>query len=141
LSTHVDQAPDGSCIVDVQHWLNAFAYVRAWYDTNRVLIFVRLDTIGWAGFSHDFCSLAGEQSPVAAAFAQLAAAKMGLLDGLIFVLQPSIPFACKLPSARQRALRNLNAATDRLAEEFFQRTRGLKPEKEERSIMGLLSMS
>ncbi|KAF7342549.1 Cytochrome P450 4F12 [Mycena sanguinolenta] len=64
--TIIDNIGDGA-IIDVEHWMNLVA----------------LDSIGIAGFSHDFRTLDGEYSSVAAAFESLSFEGQSLLSILI----------------------------------------------------------
>jgi hypothetical protein len=96
-----------------------------------------LDTIGIAGFGHDFRSLDGVSSPMSQVFELLGNSQMTLADGFVLVLQPIIPFATYYPSPRQSAILKMRAATQQLAKQFLLRDR--TEEKDNRSILGLLS--
>jgi hypothetical protein len=97
----------------------------------------RLDSIGRAGFSYDFGSLSGKSSEIATAFEILANVNVGIVDGLIFALQPTFAWVSKFPTRRQRGIHRLKAAAKEIAKEVMRRTK--EEEKDERSIMGLLS--
>ncbi|KAJ7015768.1 cytochrome P450 [Mycena alexandri] len=68
--TTLDNAPPDGVIIDVEHWANLVA----------------LDSIGIAGFSHDFRTLDGEYSAVAAAFDSLSFEGQGFLSNLVFLI-------------------------------------------------------
>jgi hypothetical protein len=97
----------------------------------------RLDSIGRAGFSYDFGSLAGKSSEIATAFDALASATLGIADGLIFALQPTFAWVSKFPTQRQRGIYRLKAAAKEIAKEVMRRTKEGK--EDERSVLGLLS--
>jgi hypothetical protein len=97
----------------------------------------RLDTIGLAGFSHDFGALDSKPSAVATAFADFAGAGMGLGDAFVFFAQFLFPEINSLPTPRQRAINNLHRASGELAKEITAKAE--KEEKGERSVMGLMS--
>ncbi|KAJ7705134.1 cytochrome P450 [Mycena metata] len=61
-------------IIEVQQWMNR----------------ISLDTIGLAGFSHDFCTLSGQTSKIADAFDSLGS-KPSFLDAIAFLLSTISP--------------------------------------------------
>ncbi|EMD31785.1 hypothetical protein CERSUDRAFT_100013 [Gelatoporia subvermispora B] len=115
---------DNSCIIDVEEWMNR----------------VSLDTIGIAGFSHDFGTLSGKHSAVADVFDQLGRLKptVGLMTmiaiGLVF------PAVMNIPTERHVLLHRLNTSMEMIATELLDNTRketdGVA--KIDNSIIGLL---
>jgi hypothetical protein len=101
----------------------------------------RLDTIGLAGFSHDFGALDSKPSAVATAFADFADAGMGLGDAVVFFVQFLFPQIISLPTPRQRAINNLHEASGQIAKEMIKKVQMDEREKGERSVMGLMSES
>jgi hypothetical protein len=99
----------------------------------------RLDTIGLAGFSHDFGALDSKPSAVATAFADFADAGMGLGDAVVFFVQFLFPQIISLPTPRQRAINNLHEASGQIAKEMIRKVQMDEREKGERSVMGLMS--
>ena len=116
-------------VIEVQSWMTR----------------VSLDTIGIAGFSHDFGTLDGKHSDVAETFDKFSsvqpsfAFKMAILLGLIF------PSLMKLPTSRTKLVWELNKALGGSAKDFMERMRqeklGLTPGQEDKSIIGLLVKS
>ncbi|KAJ7235293.1 cytochrome P450 [Mycena haematopus] len=123
----LDNAPSEGDIIDVEHWMNLVA----------------LDSIGIAGFSHDFRTLDGEYSAVAAAFDSLNFEGQGFISGLVFLLGTQFPFLANLPTQRNRIMGNLRRTISGIADELLERTRREKKshvsdETTDRSIIGLL---
>ncbi|KAJ7336934.1 cytochrome P450 [Mycena albidolilacea] len=123
----IDIAPPEGAIIDVEHWMNLVA----------------LDSIGIAGFSHDFRTLDGEYSAVAAAFDSLNFEGQGMLSNLVFLLGTQFPFLAHLPSKRNRIQKNLRYTISGIADELLERTRRerkkqVPDETSDRSIIGLL---
>jgi hypothetical protein len=99
-----------------------------------------LDTIGLAGFSHDFESFSDHRSDISNAFEELANSSMGIMDALITVLRPSFPLVTRIPTQRTRGIWKLKAACAAVAKQFMERM-GKLEENGERSVMGLLCKS
>ncbi|KAJ7124501.1 cytochrome P450 [Mycena epipterygia] len=123
---NIDSTPDGA-IIDVEHWMNLVA----------------LDSIGIAGFSHDFRSLDGEYSAVAAAFDSLSFEGTGILSNLVFIVGLQLPFLANLPTQRNRIIGNLRRTMSVIADELLEKTRREKKthvtdETADRSVIGLL---
>ncbi|KAJ6541457.1 cytochrome P450 [Mycena capillaripes] len=123
----IDNAPADGPVIDVEHWMN----------------FVALDSIGIAGFSHDFRTLDGEYSAVAAAFDSLNFEGQGILSNLVFLLGTRFPFLAHLPSERNRIQKNLRYTISGIADELLEKTRRerkkqVSDETSDRSIIGLL---
>ncbi|KAJ7174605.1 cytochrome P450 [Mycena filopes] len=123
----LDNAGPEGVLIDVEHWMNLVA----------------LDSIGIAGFSHDFCTLDGEYSAVAAAFDTLSFENQGLLSNLVFLLGTQLPFLARLPTKRNRIIGNLRRTMSGIADELLAKTRREKrthvsDENTDRSVIGLL---
>ncbi|KAF7324444.1 Cytochrome P450 [Mycena venus] len=122
----IDNAPPEGAIIDVEHWMNRVA----------------LDSIGIAGFSHDFQTLDGRYSAVAAAFDSLNFEGQGILSTLVFLLGTQFPFLANLPIKRNRIQKNLRRTMSGIADELLESTRREKShvtdETVDRSIIGLL---
>ncbi|THU84114.1 cytochrome P450 [Dendrothele bispora CBS 962.96] len=132
----IESNPDGQ-VIDVQSWMNR----------------VSLDSIGIAGFSHDFNSLAGEASSVSDLFDTFAGLKpppktliskmLAPLTLIIFLLGTVFPIVLSLPTERSKLMKKLRADTTEIADVLLGKTRkekelGLVDEKGDRSIVGLL---
>ena len=104
---------------------------------------ISLDTIGMAGFSHDFGALDGKQSAVAEAFDSFGSVQPGRLATILIILSPVLTFLTKIPTPRRKLIQNLHNSMAEIAERLLQRSR---KEKEagvlgdsSRSIIGALS--
>ncbi|KAK7053736.1 cytochrome P450 [Favolaschia claudopus] len=125
--TMTDNAPAEGAIIDVERWMNRVA----------------LDSIGIAGFSHDFKTLDGEYSAVAAAFDSLNFEGQGIISNLAFMLGTAFPWLARMPTKRNRIMRGLRLSMSTIADELLERTRREKSthvsdETRDRSIIGLL---
>ena len=101
----------------------------------------RLDSIGLAGFAHDFGTLRGEKPAVAAVFDAFGHGKVSPLQGIIFVLAPVVPWLMKLPTHRRRTVRRLNRSMGEIADVMLERSRKAGEKDLERSVIGLLCAS
>ncbi|KAF8890478.1 cytochrome P450 [Infundibulicybe gibba] len=93
--------------IDVQHWMNAFT----------------LDTIGMAGFSHDFGALKGRTSAVSEALGSFGDAKPDPLTILMFIIGPVFPWMAKLPVKRNILFENLRKHTQAIADTLLEENR------------------
>ncbi|KAJ7165645.1 cytochrome P450 [Mycena crocata] len=126
----IDSAPDNT-IIDVEHWHVCPIFEKL------------LDSIGIAGFSHDFRSLDGEHSAVAEAFDSLSFEGTGFFSNLVFVLGTQFPFLAHLPTARNRIIANLRQRMSVIADDLLEKMRSEKKthvtdETADRSVIGLL---
>ncbi|KAJ6549021.1 cytochrome P450 [Mycena vulgaris] len=122
----LDSAPDGA-IIEVQEWMNRVA----------------LDSIGIAGFSHDFGYLEQKQSPVTRAFESLGVTEQTFATNLVFMLSFAFPFLLSVPTERMRVFwelrRSLNGIAQRLLANARRERQGLvKEELIDKSVIGLL---
>lgn len=106
---------------------------------------VSLDTIGIAGFSHDFDALEGKQSAVADAFDSFGSAPPRGLSSIFPILGPVLPFLMKIPTRRRKMVQHLHKSMEEIAESLLERSR---KEREagvlgdsSRSIIGALRKS
>ena len=104
---------------------------------------ISLDTIGIAGFSHDFGTLDGKKSAVAEAFDSFGSVQPGRLATILMILGPVLTFLTKIPTPRRKLVLNLHKSMAEISERLLQRSR---KEKEagvlgdsSRSIIGALS--
>jgi len=99
-----------------------------------------LDSIGIAGFSHNFGSLDGKPCAVADAFESLSTGKPSILESMMFLLSVIFPFLRKLPTERRKRLSELTRSLREIADILLERNKkgGANDEK---SIIGLLSKS
>lgn len=123
--TTIDSSSSDEAIIDVQHWMNC----------------VSLDSIGIAGFGHNFGTLQGKRSVVAEVFDAFNDLKPSILEIVNFLLGPRIPFLSKLPTERTKLTKRWNESVAEIAEEMLARTKqtyGEDSKTEEKSIIGLL---
>jgi hypothetical protein len=103
----------------------------------------RLDSIGIAGFSHDFRTLDGAYSPIAAAFESLSFEGENILSVLLFMLGTQLPFLVHLPVKRNRIIAKLRREMGVIAADLLEKTRHEKrsystDENTDKSVIGLL---
>ncbi|TFK65852.1 cytochrome P450 [Pluteus cervinus] len=119
---------ESDTVIDVQAWMNHIA----------------LDSIGIAGFGHDFGSLNGTQSAVSNAFNSLGSEDVSYLSNIVVLLSPAFPALLKLPTSRNEMIRNLKKSLSDIADELLKRTRQEKGGEvgaetaQEKSIIGML---
>ncbi|RPD62175.1 cytochrome P450 [Lentinus tigrinus ALCF2SS1-7] len=116
-----------SALIDVQNWMNH----------------VSLDSIGIAGFSHDFGSLEGKHPAVAEVFDAMGQLKPSPITAIVILFGNVFPFLWRLPTETRRLQTKLNHAMEEIAVPLLENTRkemrGLGEKgKEEKSIIGLL---
>jgi hypothetical protein len=121
----IEAQANGEHIIDVQSWMNRVA----------------LDSIGIAGFSHDFASLDGKPCEVADAFENLGSARQPPLEHILFWLGMFLPWLRDwIPTERGKKLADLRASLRKVADKLLERNRvGGVREGDEKSIIGLLS--
>ncbi|KAK2465829.1 hypothetical protein APHAL10511_001470 [Amanita phalloides] len=111
--------------IDVQEWMNR----------------ITLDSIGIAGFGHDFGSIDGQMSPVIEAFNAFGEADQGFAPHLMFILGAIFPQVLNIPIQRIRLFKKWNEVTSKIGEELFINSRREKQgssNMKDRSIIGLL---
>ena len=106
----------------------------------------RLDSVGIAGFGHDFGTLDGKYPAIVEVFDALGSTKRtGLVAQFLFLLVPIFPWLIKLPTGRNKLLNKLRVAMCEIADELLARTRSEKEGRAseensgENSVIGLLS--
>ena len=105
----------------------------------------RLDTIGLAGFSHNFGALEGKRASVTAVFDTISASPRSALTKGLVLLGQVFPFLMRVPTARIRLIQELSVAMEEISNVLLAKTQkelemGVVGGKEERSIIGLLSL-
>ncbi|KAJ7124478.1 cytochrome P450 [Mycena epipterygia] len=100
---------------------------------------VILDSIGVAGFSHDFESLSGNYCTVTAAFRVLRAESTGSLADTVFSLAAMIPLFRNIPTTKNRIINDFQTYMSRIAEDVLQRN-AMKGNTD-KSVLGLLIKS
>ncbi|KAI8984875.1 cytochrome P450 [Trametes punicea] len=116
-----------SIVVDVQKWMNH----------------ISLDSIGIAGFSHDFGSLEGNYSSVADVFDRMGHLKPSPITAAAIMFGHVFPFLWHLPTPMRRMQKKLNKSMEEIANVVLENARremtGIGEKgREENSIIGLL---
>ncbi|KAI9572414.1 cytochrome P450 [Boletus coccyginus] len=104
---------------------------------------VSLDTIGLAGFSHNFGALEGKHATVTEVFDIFGESSSSASNKGLLLLAQIFPFLISLPTPRTNLIQKLNIAMDEISNELIARTQkelevGVIGGKEERSVIGLL---
>ncbi|KAI5117516.1 hypothetical protein M0805_009524 [Coniferiporia weirii] len=97
----------GEVIINVQKWMNC----------------VSLDSIGIAGFSHDFGALEGRHSDVAEMFDSFGSLPPRGVSIVLPLLGPILPFLLKIPTNRRRLVKRLHSTMEEIAETLLERSR------------------
>ncbi|KAF9530906.1 cytochrome P450 [Crepidotus variabilis] len=118
-------AGSGQAIIDVQIWMNR----------------ISLDSIGIAGFGHDFHALDGQESAIVQVLESFSDEDTSILSRLVFFLGPVLPILQKLPTEQNRTVVKMKKTMRVIADELLERNRKAKDGQamaEEKSIIGLL---
>ena len=136
---------ENDIILDVQIWMNHISFVLSFlpYPFPSLTLYHRLDSIGIAGFSHNFGALDGNNTPVVDVFDSFASSDTSFLSKLVFFLGPVFPMLQNLPTRQNRMFRRLRRTMGGIADELVSRDRSMREEgkgrkEEEKSIIGLL---
>jgi hypothetical protein len=101
-----------------------------------------LDSLGKAGFSHDFGAIRGQPSPVTAAFHSVDQLEPSLSIMLVFLLGPLFPNLCaKIPNERWDKLADLAASLKVIAADLLNKAiKETEDSDADRSILGVMGM-
>jgi hypothetical protein len=104
----------------------------------------RLDSIGIAGFSHDFGALRGKGSAIADVFNSFGLLKFTFFQLLVFGLGGVFPILAYIPSPRRLLEKKFSLTAEGISRELLEKTRkekeGTVEGKGDYSVMGRLSM-
>jgi hypothetical protein len=106
---------------------------------------ISLDTIGIAGFSHDFGSLDGKRTSVTELFDTFGNNQQAsALNQVLLLLASVYPIIIKIPTKRSNLVEKLAVAMAKISDELLTRSRqekdvNMSERDEEKSIIGLLS--
>ncbi|KAG1901359.1 cytochrome P450 [Suillus fuscotomentosus] len=128
--TIIESSKDDDAVIEVQNWMNH----------------ISLDTVGIAGFSHDFGSLDGRRVSVAEAFDTIGSNQPSAVDKAVFLLASVFPIILKIPNKRQNLFTQLGITMEQISNELLIRSRREKDANmsqggEENSLIGLLIKS
>lgn len=104
---------------------------------------VSLDSIGIAGFGHDFGALQGRHSTIEEVFDAFGDNSLGRLMTTTILLGAVIPFLQKVPNPRTRLMKKLHNTMEEVSEQLLERSRrekevGGAASDTSRSIIGSL---
>ncbi|KAL4064491.1 cytochrome P450 [Scleroderma yunnanense] len=130
---------------------SAYKAKDAWeslIDTNRsdsTIIEVQnwLDTIGLAGFSHDFGSLDGKPASVTKIFDAFSSSNRSAIHVGLFLLTQVFPVLSYVPTPRKRLMEEMQDIIENISKTLLERTRtekeqGVLDGKKEKSVIGVL---
>ncbi|KAG6328692.1 hypothetical protein ID866_10397 [Astraeus odoratus] len=124
----IDESDGSSAIIEVQNWMNH----------------ISLDTIGLAGFSHDFGSLDGKPASITNVFDTFGASpKRSTVNVGLFLLAQVFPILARIPTSRSKLFAEMQQTMRDISVKLLERTKREKEEgvldgKEEKSIIGVL---
>lgn len=100
--------------------------------------------MGIAGFSHDFGTIQGKHSIVAEVLDSFSAVKVSSVEIFKLVLGLAFPILAHIPTQRKNLFTKFRSNAEEISKRLFERTRkekeGDAANKQDRSVMGLLSM-
>ncbi|KIM68463.1 hypothetical protein SCLCIDRAFT_1209273 [Scleroderma citrinum Foug A] len=124
----IDASSDDSAIIEVQNWMNH----------------ISLDSIGLAGFSHDFGSLDGKSASVTKIFDSFgSSSKRSNINADLLLLAQVFPILSYVPTSRKKLLQEMQEIMEDISNTLLERTKDEKGKgaldgKEEKSIIGVL---
>ncbi|KAG1885876.1 cytochrome P450 [Suillus fuscotomentosus] len=127
----IESSKDDDAVIEVQNWMNH----------------ISLDTVGIAGFSHDFGALDGKPASVTEVFDTFGSNQKASAVNEVFILLASVfPIILKIPSKRQNLFKKLSVTMGQISNELLIRSRREKDVSigeggQENSIIGLLIKS
>ncbi|PBK72110.1 cytochrome P450 [Armillaria solidipes] len=114
------EASDGTSTIDVQNWMNR----------------ISMDSIGIAGFSHDFGAIDGKRQM----FDELDLSKGAAFFALMIIVGTKFPAVLRLPSKKKDALAAMNGVFSDIADRLLAKAKE-HGNDEDKSVMGLLLKS
>jgi hypothetical protein len=98
-----------------------------------------LDTVGIAGFSHDFRSLHGETPEVLGVFEAISTLNPSIINVVAFLLQPVLPFLAYIPNQARELFDRLNKSMGAISTTLLQNSKKIGDQKSgDKSAVGLL---
>ncbi|KAG2366489.1 cytochrome P450 [Suillus spraguei] len=129
--TIIESSKDGDTVIEVQNWMNH----------------ISLDTVGIAGFSHDFGSLDGKHASVTEVFDTFGANQQAsTMNNVFFLVASAFPIITKIPNKRINLTKKLSATMGKISNDLLIRSRrekdaNISERDEEKSVIGLLIKS
>ncbi|KAG1729371.1 cytochrome P450 [Suillus lakei] len=124
----IESSKDGNSVIEVQNWMNH----------------ISLDTVGIAGFSHDFGSLDGKHASVTEVFDTFGNNQQAsAVNQVLLLLASAFPIITKIPTKRSNLTKKLGVTMGEISNDLLIRSRREKDANmnegdEEKSIIGLL---
>lgn len=123
----IDASGGDSTVIEVQNWMNH----------------ISLDTIGLAGFSHDFGALDGKPASITEIFDTFGSSNRSAVNVGLLLLSQVFPLFAYVPTSRSKLFRDMQRTMQNISTELLARTRKEKEEgvldgKEDKSIIGVL---
>ncbi|KAG2147464.1 cytochrome P450 [Suillus bovinus] len=145
----IESSKDGDAVIEVQNWCVAFLTLQVEFliETTQRMNHISLDTIGIAGFSHDFGSLDGKHASVTEVFDTFGSNQQASAVNQVFILLASaFPIILNIPNKRQDLFKKLGETMGQISNELLIRSRrekdlNMSEKDEEKSIIGLLIKS
>ncbi|KAG2039485.1 cytochrome P450 [Suillus americanus] len=123
----IESSKEGDTVIEVQNWMNH----------------ISLDTIGIAGFSHDFGSLDGKRASVTEVFDTFGNNQKASAGNKVVILFASaFPIITKIPNKRRNLVKKLGVVMEEISNDLLIRSRrekdvNMSEKDEEKSIIGL----
>ncbi|KIM86964.1 hypothetical protein PILCRDRAFT_815408 [Piloderma croceum F 1598] len=125
----LDSNVNGETAIDVQGWMNHLS----------------LDSLGIAGFSHDFGTIQGKHSVIAEVLDSFSMIKMSSVETFKLVLGLAFPILTHIPTQRKNLFKKFRYKTEEISKGLVERTRKEKEgdveNKQDRSVIRLLIKS
>jgi len=119
----IDSTKSGEAVIDVQSWMNN----------------ISIDTIGIAGFSHDFKALSGANPEVQRAFETFTESKISIVDIANLLISPVFPLIDLIPTAKKNATKRLNQSLKHVGVKLLADSKKVGDQKPaDKSIIGVL---
>ena len=87
---------------------------------------VSLDTIGIAGFAHDFGSLGGKSNTIQEVFNSVGTMKPSPLALALFLLGTKLPLISRIPNQRNKTFDRMREASQSIADELIAKSKAEK---------------
>jgi cytochrome P450 len=129
--TVIESSKDGDAVIEVQNWMNH----------------ISLDTVGIAGFSHDFGSLDGKRASVTEVFDTFGKDQQAsAVNQIVLLLASAFPIIVKIPTKHSNLVKKLGDTMGEISNNLLTRSRqekdaNMSERDEEKSIIGLLIKS
>ncbi|KAG2124463.1 cytochrome P450 [Suillus cothurnatus] len=147
--TVIESSKDGEAVIQVQDWYVAFLACQASFliEATQRMNHISLDTVGIAGFSHDFGSLDGKRASVTEVFDTFGKDQQAsAVNQIVLLLASAFPIIIKIPTKHSYLVKKLGDTMGEISNNLLTRSRqekdaNMSERDEEKSIIGLLIKS